>query len=63
MRLAKGLEVRMYSQPSYSPHDVASHNRLDDLWVIIYDKIFDLTNYVDEHPGGKKGLFDPQPIR
>jgi cytochrome b involved in lipid metabolism len=45
----------MLSLPSYSVHDVASHNMGDDLWVIIDDKIFDLTNYMHEHPGGKKG--------
>jgi cytochrome b involved in lipid metabolism len=25
---------------------------VDDLWVIIDDKVYDLTDYVDEHPGG-----------
>ncbi|KAJ5965677.1 acyl-CoA dehydrogenase [Penicillium waksmanii] len=44
----------MFPLPSYSVHDVASHNKSDDLWVIIDDKVFDLTNYMHEHPGGKK---------
>lgn len=41
--------------PSYSSQEVASHNKSDDLWVVIDGKIFDLTNYMHEHPGGKKG--------
>lgn len=45
----------MNSRPSYSLHDVSLHNKSDDLWVIVDDKIFDLTKYMDEHPGGKKG--------
>lgn len=45
----------MFSLPSYSAHDVALHNECDNLWVIIDDRIFDLTNYMHEHPGGKKG--------
>ncbi|KAJ5111116.1 acyl-CoA dehydrogenase [Penicillium argentinense] len=41
---------------SYSLEDVASHNQENSLWVIIDDKIFDLTSYLDDHPGGKKVL-------
>ena len=28
----------------------------DDCWVIIKGKVYDVTDYVDEHPGGKKIL-------
>lgn len=45
----------MNSHPSYSSHDVSLHNKSDDLWVVVDDKVFDLTNYMNEHPGGKKG--------
>lgn len=41
---------------SYSPQEVASHDKSDDLWVVIDGKVFDLTNYMHEHPGGKKGF-------
>ncbi|KAF2196514.1 acyl-CoA dehydrogenase family protein [Delitschia confertaspora ATCC 74209] len=31
---------------------VASHNKPDDLWCIIDHKVYDLTDFVDAHPGG-----------
>lgn len=31
---------------------VASHNAPDDLWCIIDHKVYDLTDFVDAHPGG-----------
>lgn len=31
---------------------VAQHNKPDDLWCIIDHKVYDLTDFVDAHPGG-----------
>lgn len=31
---------------------VASHNSGDDLWIIVDHKVYDLTDFVDAHPGG-----------
>ncbi|KAL8763486.1 MAG: hypothetical protein Q9184_000698 [Pyrenodesmia sp. 2 TL-2023] len=38
--------------------DVASHNSKKDLFVIIHDKVYDATKFVDEHPGGEEVLLD-----
>ena len=27
---------------------------IDDLWVILYGKVYDLTQFLPEHPGGQK---------
>ena len=40
----------------YAPTEIARHASLDDLWVIIDDKVYDLTDYVDEHPGGAAAI-------
>ncbi|XP_033134175.1 cytochrome B5-like protein [Brassica rapa] len=37
---------------SYSKSEVAEHNKRDDCWIIIKDKVYDVTSYVEEHPGG-----------
>ncbi|KAH6688277.1 cytochrome b5-like heme/steroid binding domain-containing protein, partial [Plectosphaerella plurivora] len=38
--------------------DVAEHNTKKDLYVVIADKIYDCTKFVDEHPGGEEVLLD-----
>ena len=66
----------------YTTSEVAKHTTLHDLWVIVEDpreadpirkrKVYNLTPFVDEHPGGEasllknagkdvtKGFFGPQ---
>ncbi|KAL7792004.1 cytochrome b5-like heme/steroid binding domain-containing protein [Trichoderma ceciliae] len=42
----------------YSYQDVAEHNTKKDLFVVIHDKIYDCTKFVDEHPGGEEVMLD-----
>ncbi|KAH8687118.1 putative acyl-CoA dehydrogenase [Tricladium varicosporioides] len=41
---------------SFSQADVASHNKPSDLYITIDEDVYDLTQFQDEHPGGKKIL-------
>lgn len=34
--------------------DVYSHNTGDSLWLIIENKVYDVTKFVKKHPGGAK---------
>ncbi|XP_021910387.1 cytochrome b5 [Carica papaya] len=36
----------------YTLQEASSHNTKDDCWVVIDGKIYDVTTYLDEHPGG-----------
>lgn len=41
----------------YTPADVASHkNDENGLWIIIDSGVYDVTKFVNEHPGGSKIL-------
>ena len=37
----------------YSLADVAQHNTEKDCWMTINGKIYDVTKYIDSHPGGE----------
>ncbi|XP_010688338.2 cytochrome B5-like protein [Beta vulgaris subsp. vulgaris] len=36
----------------YTKAEVSLHNKRTDCWVIIKAKVYDVTSYVEEHPGG-----------
>lgn len=33
--------------------EVRKHNRIDDLWIVVDNKVYDVTEYIDVHPGGE----------
>ena len=39
--------------PYYTVDEVSEHDNEDDCWIIINDKVYDVTPYIDSHPGGK----------
>ncbi|EAW06288.1 cytochrome b5-like heme/steroid binding domain-containing protein [Aspergillus clavatus NRRL 1] len=41
---------------SFTPAQVSSHNTPDSLYIIIDQAVYDVTKFVDEHPGGAKIL-------
>ena len=36
----------------YTYQDVAEHNTKKDLFIVVHDKVYDATKFVDEHPYG-----------
>ncbi|OGM40804.1 cytochrome B5 [Aspergillus bombycis] len=44
--------------PEYTAAEVTSHNRKDDIWIIVHGKVFDITNYLQDHPGGAEILLE-----
>ncbi|CAD5230582.1 unnamed protein product [Bursaphelenchus xylophilus] len=41
---------------SFSRAEVSKHNKEDDLWLIFNGKVYDLTSYYKQHPGGEAML-------
>ncbi|EAU33794.1 cytochrome b5 [Aspergillus terreus NIH2624] len=38
--------------------EVAGHNTKKDLYMVVHDKVYDCSSFVDEHPGGEEVLLD-----
>ena len=44
------------SAGEYTVHDVAKHDKKDDVWVIIDGQVLDVTKFLPDHPGGEKAI-------
>lgn len=42
----------------YTLKDIAGHDSPNDLWMVIYNKVYDISSFVNEHPGGAEVMFD-----
>ncbi|GAA5828365.1 hypothetical protein JCM11251_006215 [Rhodosporidiobolus azoricus] len=43
---------------SITAKEVADHKSADSAWVIIENNVYDVTEFLEDHPGGKKVLLN-----
>merc|ERR1719440_2606924 len=41
---------------SFTKEDVASHNSKSSCWVILHDRVLDVTDFLKDHPGGELAI-------
>ena len=41
-----------YTMNTYTLDEIKKHNTTDDCWIIIHNNVYDVTNFLKEHPGG-----------
>ncbi|KAM3877017.1 cytochrome b5 type B [Diretmus argenteus] len=42
----------------YTLEEIRAHNMCKDTWLIIHDKVYDVTYFLEEHPGGEEVLLE-----
>lgn len=42
----------------YTIEEIREHNMSNDVWLIIQDKVYDITSFLEEHPGGEEVLLE-----
>ena len=52
---AKSFQI---PEKEFSMDEVAKHNKKEDLWVVVKGVVLDLTNWLDEHPGGPQAIMN-----
>ncbi|GAU42626.1 hypothetical protein TSUD_238180, partial [Trifolium subterraneum] len=46
------IMLEQMTSKSYKKTEVTLHNKRTDCWIIIKNMVYDVTSYVEEHPGG-----------
>ena len=52
------IEIDEDALPEVTMEEVAQHDQPDDLWIVIYGKVFDVTEWKEDHPGGDDILIE-----
>ena len=48
--------IRYDKKQYYTEEEVNNHNTQNDAWVSYKNKVYDITNFIDAHPGGKEQI-------
>ncbi len=49
LRIKHGLKDGEIRQ--WTAKEVLKHNQYSDIWIIVDNKVYDITEYIEEHPG------------
>ncbi|CAH0553534.1 unnamed protein product [Brassicogethes aeneus] len=44
--------------PEYTLAEVQKHNDNKSTWIVIHNNVYDVTNFLNEHPGGEEVLLE-----
>ncbi|HVT01734.1 MAG TPA: cytochrome b5-like heme/steroid binding domain-containing protein [Patescibacteria group bacterium] len=48
------VQAPVDTNTTYTMNDVAQHNSQSDCWTVIDNNVYNITNFIDIHPGGRE---------
>lgn len=55
---ARSENTSLSKNPKFTRGEVASHNSFNDCWIILRGKVYNVTPYIQAHPGGSMALLN-----
>lgn len=52
MSLLNDQDQKTKLEKKYTVEEISNHNKKNDCWIIIGKKIYDVTHFLSDHPGG-----------
>lgn len=49
---------KMIETKIFSPDEVSRHKTKNDCYLIVNDQVYDVSSYIDQHPGGVRKIVD-----
>lgn len=43
---------------TYTLDEISEHNNKNSVWILIHGSVYDVTNFLEEHPGGEEVLIE-----
>ena len=56
--LCLAVSALRLSEPVVPLDTVAWHDSSDDCWIVLYDRVYDITQFLRDHPGGEEILLE-----
>ncbi|KAJ2387912.1 hypothetical protein GGI23_006171 [Coemansia sp. RSA 2559] len=48
----------MSATKTFTAEEIAKHYTRDDIWIVVHGKVYDVTGFLDEHPGGEEVILE-----
>ncbi|KAJ2490156.1 Cytochrome b5 type B (outer mitochondrial membrane) [Coemansia sp. RSA 2050] len=43
---------------AYTGEQIQQHSTREDIWIVVHGKVYDVTKFLDKHPGGEEVILE-----
>ncbi len=56
--MMNGIETHSKQLPRFRREEVSQHRTKEDCWIILHGEVYNVTSWLNKHPGGAKILLN-----